>query len=176
MKKSFLLIISFLLTGCGAHYHFANSFNPEPALDPSKPVFIAIPEDGWYKQRKYKNTGEATAREIKRVASLHISGHIETTNCRDINCFKEQKPNFSGYYIIPEIKHWENRATEWNMRPDQLILKLTAYDIETGQVIADTFFRAKSRIFFATRGTAFELIRTPVNEFIKALYGIGSAQ
>ena len=50
-----------------------------------------------------------------------------------------------AYYAVPDILHWEDRATEWSGIPDKIELKISIYDVTLGSEIASAVVSGKSK-------------------------------
>ena len=174
MNKTLVILFALLFfQGCGGTCRYLKPFDTSVTLDKTLPVLVATPKNGWYGGRQYKNSGEATAREIKRVISLYAAGPVTISDCNNITCLDDQTKNSHRYYFVSEILHWENRATAYTFRPDRLIIQLDVYDLKTGEKLNSFTSKSRSAILFTARNTPFALIRHPVNIFIRSLYRIG---
>lgn len=66
-----------------------------------------------------------------------------------MGCLEKTQAQPYGYYVIPEILHWEDRATEWSGIPDRLEVKLSIFDGNKKE-LASTIITGKSK--WATLG------------------------
>nr|BFE90111.1 hypothetical protein GCM10020185_06470 [Pseudomonas brassicacearum subsp. brassicacearum] len=85
------------------------------------PVTIATPVDGSYETTPYPASGDMTAAAVKTAFSYYTNRVTVMGACRELSCLRQNRP--SGYYVIPEILHWEERATEWSGLPDKIEVK-----------------------------------------------------
>jgi hypothetical protein len=90
--------------------------------------------------------------------------------CSEIVCLKSKNTLPAGYYVVPQILHWEDRATQWSGRPDQIEIKITVYDAETSNIVASTRISGESK--WATLGGDHpeDLLAEPVGAYISSLY------
>lgn len=74
------------------------------------------------------------------------------------------------YYVIPEILHWEDRATEWSGIPDKIQVKISIYEGKTWKEVASTIISGKSK--WATFGGDHpqDLLPEPLNKYVESLY------
>ena len=85
---------------------------------------------------------------------------------------KEKYSNDFQYYVVPEILHWEERATEWSGLPDRIELQLSVYEFGMRDNIASTHILGKSK--WATFGGDHpqDLLPKPINDFVSSLYSL----
>lgn len=170
--KSLLLFSSaiLLLTGCSAKYNTNNIQKNTELLIKDTPVVIAKPADGAYETHNYAGSGNATATAVKAAFLQHSDNVSIFTDCEDTACLKRNHPINRGYYVIPQILHWEDRATEWSGIPDKIEVKITIYNAESNARVASTIISGKSK--WATFGGDHpqDLLPEPVNAYISSLY------
>ncbi len=64
-----------------------------------------------------------------RAAFLQHTKQVDVTNtCHGDECLESIDAEKHGYYVKPEILHWEERATEWSGRSDRIEIQLIIYD------------------------------------------------
>jgi len=71
---------------------------------------------------------------------------------------------------VPEILHWEDRATEWSGKPDVIEVRLTLIDVASGRPLDETVISGKSK--WATFGGDHpqELLAVPFEQYAAALF------
>jgi hypothetical protein len=63
-----------------------------------------------------------------KTAFARFSNSITISDdCKDLPCFKNAASVNFDYFVIPEILHWEDRATEWSGIPDKIEVKISIY-------------------------------------------------
>ncbi|WP_246883092.1 DUF4823 domain-containing protein [Pseudomonas sp. Tri1] len=168
VHKFSILLVSILATGCTAKYAQQDVFPSQAKLDRQMPVTIATPVDGRYETTVYPASGDMTAAAAKTAFS-HYANHVTVVDaCRELGCLRQNSP--SGYYVIPEILHWEDRATEWSGLPDKIEVKLAIYGPTGTQPLGSTILSGKSK--WATFGGDHpqDLLHEPIAEYVKAQY------
>ncbi|CAI1494355.1 Uncharacterised protein [Serratia quinivorans] len=170
--KGLLLFSSaiLLLTGCSAKYNTNDIQKNTELLIKDTAIVIAIPADGVYETHSYAGSGNGTATAVKAAFSRHSDNVSIFADCKDIACLKNNHPIIRGYYVIPQILHWEDRATEWSGIPDKIEVKITIYNAESNTRVASTIISGKSK--WATFGGDHpqDLLPEPVNTYISSLY------
>lgn len=168
MQKVLVVVAAILATGCTAKYAQTDvAINPVK-LDRQIAVTIATPADGRYESKIYQASGEMTAAAVRNAFSLYSNQVVVAESCRDIDCLRQQGQ--PGYYVVPEILHWEDRATEWSGIPDKIQVKLSIYGQESHAPLASTVIAGKSK--WATFGGDHpqDLLHKPIAEYVKAQY------
>lgn len=170
MNRLFLLTATILLAGCSAKYNTNNvQDNTEPLLKDA-PVVISKPVDGAYETQVYAGSGNATVGALRAAFLRHTDSVTVYAECNDMDCLKKNHRINRGYYVIPQILHWEERATEWSGIPDKIEVKITIYNAESDNRVASTIISGKSK--WATFGGDHpqDLLPEPVNAYISSLY------
>jgi len=167
MKHILSILCVALITGCTASYQQSELTEPTVKLDPSKAVTIATPDDGWYEDKEYKNSGQMTASAVRAEFAKHATQTDISETCAQVDCVDAQT---YGYLVVPTILHWEDRVTEWSGKADRLEIQLQVYDVASGTEIANATLQGKSK--WATFGGDHpqDLLEAPVTEYVAALY------
>jgi len=168
VHKLSIILVSILATGCTAKYAQQDVFPNPGKLDRQMPVTIAIPVDGRYETTPYPASGDMTAAAVKTAFSYYTNRVTVMGACRELSCLRQNSP--SGYYVIPEILHWEERATEWSGLPDKIEVKLAIYGPTGAQPLGSAILSGKSK--WATFGGDHpqDLLQEPIAEYVKAQY------
>lgn len=166
----FMALIIGWLSGCSAKYSTNNVQENTELLKTDTSVVIAIPVDGFYAAQKYAGSGNSTANEISSAFMKYSDKVTVSQECHDLNCLKERNIITQGYYVVPQILHWEDRATEWSGIPDKIEIKITIYNVESNSRIASAIISGKSK--WATSGGDHpqDLLSEPVGSYISSLY------
>jgi hypothetical protein len=169
MRKLAAIILASVLCGCTATYTQAPVRAPRIKLPSGANVAVATPRNGTYGSKVYDDSGRATADAV-RAAFARYAGEITVVaECQNAACLREKVP-FASYLAVPEILHWEDRATEWSGKKDKLEIRLSIYDVATLDLIASTVIAGKSK--WATFGGDHpqDLLPQPLNEYVGSLY------
>jgi hypothetical protein len=158
-----------LAAGCHSTYSQRNLTEPSAKLVGGKSVVIATPANGVYSKREYTGSGEMTALAV-RDAFTRLTDAVTVSAGKDLNALKGDGSAHFDYYVVPEILHWEERATEWFGFPDRVHLKLTVYDGTTWDEIVSTSIYGTSKR--ATFGGVHpqDLLPDPINRWVESLY------
>ena len=172
MNRNLIMIVSALivLSGCSSSYKHNEYQKPELKLDQSVGVLISTPENGWYDQTEYRNSGRMTANAIRGAFVKNTRKVSITTECKGAECLDNIDANKYGYYVEPVILHWEDRATEWSGKSDKIEIQIITYDAKTKKEIGNTAFSGSSK--WATFGGDHpqDLLEEPTNQYVETLY------
>ncbi|WP_161556287.1 DUF4823 domain-containing protein [Dickeya undicola] len=114
MKGYISALCVIFLSGCSAKYNSAMIQKNDELLTKDREIIIAVPANGVYLQKEYPGSGSITANIIKSAFSRYTDNVKIIAECKDISCLTSSLSIARGYYVVPEILHWEDRATEWS--------------------------------------------------------------
>ena len=165
-----VIAIACVLAGCSSTYKQEVVTAPTSALTAGSSVVIAIPANGSYNGRVYVSSGSATTDALRSAFARHTNNIVISTDCKDIGCFKGAKGVHYDYYVVPQILHWEDRATEWSGKKDKLEIKLTVYNGTDWTEVSNFVVSGKSK--WATFGGDHpeDLLAAPIDGFVSTLY------
>ncbi len=168
--KYLLILFTLLATGCSSTYKHKDLQPIEAKLDRTKGVLISTPKDGAYGNIQYSNSGRMAANAVRAAFSKNTSKVDLVNNCHGDDCLSNIDIDKYGYYVKPDILHWEDRATEWSGRPDRIEIQIIIFDAATKNKLANTTYTGKSK--WATFGGDHpqDLLPEPTNQYVNSLY------
>jgi hypothetical protein len=164
------LIVVILLSGCTATYNVNRGNDEGVQLAATKGVYIIIPDDGSYGDKQYANSGQMTASAVEVEFSKYAAHVIISDKCALDACLETLRDSKYGYLVEPNIIHWEDRATEWSGKPDKISVKISVYDLSSGDRLSQVILDGKSK--WATFGGDHpqDLLSEPVSNYVTSLY------
>jgi hypothetical protein len=144
-KLCVLPILILFLSSCAASYQNRIVQSPLSKLDRAKGVFISTPKNGRYDRTEYKNSGQMTASAVKAAFARFSNNTFVSDECLGRVCLKIMPTEQYGYYLKPEILHWEDRATEWSGLRDRIEIKISIYEAKSGNEIASSVLTGTSK-------------------------------
>lgn len=170
IKKLLALSAILLVTACTSTYRHSELQTPAANLDPRLGVLISTPEDGWYENQQYRNSGQMTANAVRSAFAKNARKVDLAKNCSGEECLGSIDIEKYGYFVKPVILHWEERATEWSGKPDRIEIQLVIYDTATKEELANSSYTGKSK--WATFGGDHpqDLLPEPTNAYVSSLY------
>ena len=175
-KRLFLTAAAALLMmGCASTYEQKDMRPVVDTLDPTKSVLIAVPADGVYETTVYENSGMMTAKAVMAAFAAHASRADLIEGCVGEDCLAVVNDTMCGYFVMPVIRHWEDRATEWSGRSDRVEIQLVIFDATTKQEIANSSYTGKSKWMTFGGDHPQDLLPEPTTDLVNALYGVESS-
>ena len=168
MRFATLIVFISILSGCStATYKQEALTQPSSNLVRGKSVSIATPTNGFFKTEEYQSSGKMTTLAVQSAFARFSSTITVMPACKNLACLKDSS---HYYYVIPEILHWEERATEWSGKPDKIEVKISVYDNLNLKELASTIISGKSK--HATLGGDHpqDFLAEPINAYVQSLY------
>ncbi|MBV1913834.1 MAG: DUF4823 domain-containing protein [Pseudomonadales bacterium] len=133
-------------------------------------MLISIPEDGWYGNTQYPNSGKMTANAVRAAFAKNANKADLAKDCKDEECLSKIDVEKYGYFVKPVILNWEDRATEWTGKSDRIEIQIVIFDAITKQELANSSYSGKSQ--WATLGGDHpqDLLPEPTNNYVDSLY------
>jgi hypothetical protein len=167
-----MLILSAIaiMAGCSASYKHDLLSTPSTKLLKGKSIVITTPSNGYYGDEEYSSSGKMTVTAVRSAFAKFSNNVTITANCKELSCLKESSSPKSDYYVIPEILHWEERATEWSGMPDKIKVKLSIYESQNWRELSSNIISGESK--WATFGGDHpqDLLPEPLGNYIDSLY------
>ena len=170
LEKILTVIAALSIVGCTSTYQHSEFQAPAAKLNPSKGVVIVVPEDGWYGNIHYKNSGRMTAHAVRAAFAKHASRTVLARDCSGAECLAQVDITRFGYLVKPVILHWEDRATEWSVKPDRIEIQLVVYDTVTMMEVANASYAGKSKLTTFGGDHPQDMLPEPTEQYVSSLY------
>jgi len=142
-----------------------------PGLSRSASAYIAVPADGSYGDKVYQGSGGMVAGMIRTSLQRHLNQVREASGRQSFDeALRAAKSGGLEYLFFPAILHWEDRATEWNMMPDQVSVRLDVIDVASAKRIASATIDGKSGISTLGGDHPQDLLYEPMAKYISQLF------
>ena len=164
------IVTALATSGCASSYKQSDITEPAARLDPAKSVLVSTPPDGRFEQTVYPNSGRMTANEVKKAFAAHTNKVDATEKCHGDDCMSVAKAGGYGYYVKPDILHWEDRATEWSGLSDQIEIQLVVFDVGSGAELAHVSYHGKSKWLTFGGDHPQDLLPEPTTQYVNSLY------
>ncbi len=168
-KNIATIVLVLFAAGCASTYEHEKINSANEKFDSSSPIFIATPDDGSYGGERYHGSGEATATAARSEFIRHTNAVEISEKCANVECLINESNGRFGYYVVPIILHWEDRATEWSGKKDKMELKLVIY-AGSGEEISSTILSGKRKWASFGGDHTQDLLPDPVNNYVSGLY------
>lgn len=170
MRYLTLLVTIFFASGCASTYVQDDLKTPVEKLQSGESILIATPSNGSFETKVYTTSGHTTALAVQSAFARYSNDITVSAECNNLDCLKSSQATPVGYYVVPEILHWEDRNTEWSGKKDRLEIKLAVYDATDGTELSVTVISGKSK--WATFGGDHpqDLLPEPLGRYVESLY------
>lgn len=168
-KTNTLVLCCALLSGCTATYKQYTLTEPGVKLIKGKSVVIAIPDNGFYEDEEYKASGKMTAFAVRAAFARFSNSATVVPDCKDVVCLNSTHPE-SFYLVIPEILHWEDRATEWSGISDKIEVKVSVYERQNLKGVSSIVISGKSKWASFGGDHPQDLLPDPLSSYVESLY------
>ncbi len=165
---SVLLLLG--LGACAPSYRVFDYGSDDAALAQGRPVLISIPRDATFRDIRYSGSGGYMARAAARAFRRHAAAVEVTATCHGPECLARPEGDPFGYYVQPDILHWEDRATAWSRRRDRVEVRLTVYDLYTGLPLAAQVVEGRSPGGTLQTDRPEDLLDAPIAAYVDSLY------
>jgi hypothetical protein len=167
IMKHAILVFAILVSGCVSTYRQQTVSAASTTLTPGSSVLIAVPQDATYGSERYPGSGNTVAAAVRSAFARYASKTDLAQNCDRMECMATA----SGYdyYVVPEILHWEDRATEWSGKRDKVELKVTVFDAQQS-VVASQIIQGKSKWVTLGGDRPQDLLPEPLTAYVQSLY------
>jgi hypothetical protein len=170
LRITTIILLAASCVGCSSSYRYIPPTVVGGHLNSAMGVALSTPPDAQFENAVYNRSGAMTADAVRSAFAQH-SGNVDiVTNCQGLDCLGRIDVAKFGYYVQPEILHWEDRATEWSGKSDRLEIRLTVYDTASRKQLARGTFSGKSK--WATFGGDHpqDMLAKPTDKFVADLY------
>ena len=97
-------------------------------VEKNKEIAVSVSEDGSYGSDIYNGSGRTLSKTIRQQLKEYSSNVVVLKNNETLNDFTDEEIKNYDYIVIPEILHWEDRATAWSGIPDKIEVSIEIYD------------------------------------------------
>jgi hypothetical protein len=172
MKKQSLLFFfmtGMVFAGCTSTYKFDNEKYADYPMEKGKSYYIATSEDGFYNTEVYTGSGRTVSSIIKQQLQKYAAKTTVFRDRKTIDDFTDAELSSVDYVVIPEILHWEDRATFWSGLPDKVDIQISIYDSHKTK-LNSTVISGKSATTTLDTTDPSELVEKPVETYLSTLF------
>ena len=185
MKKIiFLFIIALSFVSCTSTYKYDFNNPSNETLEKNKEIAVSVSEDGSYGSDIYNGSGRTLSNTIRQQLKKYSSNVVILKNNETLKDFMEYVDDETGetlkdftdeeiknydYIVIPEILHWEDRATAWSGLPDKIEVSIEMYDYKRN-LLKSAILSGKSASMTLGSTDPSELLEEPLSTFFKSVF------
>jgi hypothetical protein len=160
-----------LLAGCADTHQLTRAKGKGLINTQHASAYVSIPKDGNFGQIVYPGSGSLTAQAVAAAFSPYFE-KVVVGMYADNSAAAQQfaKQGRYAYLLYPEILHWEDRATEWSGRPDEMAVKLSVIDTNTGEALDSAMVSGKSGLGTLGGDRPEHLLPKPMADYAATLF------
>lgn len=133
-------------------------------------VYVSVPDDGRYGDTTYTGSGENTAQVITGAFASRVKRADQGRNfANQAEAMEAAQAADADYLVVPQITHWEDRATEWSGIPDQIEVLMSVYNTENGSLIDKARIEGTSSWWTLGGDEPQDLLDKPVRDYVDGL-------
>lgn len=138
-------VFSLMILGC-ATSRVDTHISQKSKIDKTKLIYVMQAKDGIYGGTVYHGSGLYVSKRILTTLrrTQPIAQLVEKTD--EVEAVKIAKEKGASYLMVPELIHWEDRATAWSGYRDKVEIGLRLLRLEPVEVIS-------SRSYYGTNNS-----------------------
>ena len=170
MKKLFcLLIAAVLFISCSSTYKYDYDNPIDDVLEQNTDIAITVSEDGFYGDDIYTGSGKILSNVVKQELKPYTAKATVLKNKESLDEITNEELEKYDYIVIPEILHWEDRATAWSGRPDKVKVSIEIYNSKK-ELLKSAVLEGKSASMTLASNDPSELLEKPLSIFFKSVF------
>ena len=153
--RSVVFAASALLASCASHETTrAQLFDDLPAASADTPVRVVRPADGAYADKVAAGSGVVVANRLVELLSARFRD-VQAVDAAPVAASQRTLE------ITPELRHWEDRATNWSGISDKIRVQLRLRDLPTDK---------GRQLTFAAKSSWFTFVNAPPEDLLDGAF------
>ena len=174
MKRTLMMLAAVIaLASCTPVYQVRSLSGTQNAVSLSRHdgVYIALPADGAYGSQQYRGSGQTVAETVAAAFSQYAPHvHTAASVSSEAGSLAAAAKYGDRYVVVPAITHWEPRDTAWSGKRSRMALRITVFDVTSGQVLSSVSIEGKSAQQTLSSTSPEKLLDEPVQDYVTGLY------
>lgn len=166
--------VALLFSACADRHNVVrtpSSSQPSAAIAQGGTAYIAVAQDGRYGNQVYTGSAATTAQVVSSAFAPYMRSITVSPKTEDFDqALRSARAGNFVYMIYPQILQWEDRATEWSMKPDVASVKVTVVNAKTGEVINSAVINGKSGLATFGGDKPQDLLPKPMAEYAASVF------
>ena len=162
-----------LLAGCASAPYESESihlYQSNEPLSSEGQISVQTPNNALFDDTEYEISGEKTATAFKTALESHAKKVNIIDACELNNCLKNAKSIGSKYLMALNLIYWEDRATNWSGKADRLTIKVSTYDVSSGDLLNASYLHTNTSIYVPSGGHVEDYLPFLSNQYVRSLY------
>jgi hypothetical protein len=174
MKKIIIPFLFFgILTSCTSTYNIrkaSSNLDERIVLNRDAKIMITVPEDAFYGQKSYQNSGKMTSYAIRDALQEYTRNLQVISQYQNILGISDEVISSYDYIFVPNIRKWIDYATEWSGRRDVLEVEILIYDCHSKKPIQSVIIYGRSRFVSFGGDHPQDLLNEPIETYIGSIF------
>ena len=162
-----VIAISMLLCSCVSTYQVVSDNGASDIISKSDNVLVLTPEDAMFGSIFYAGSGKSLAMRIATIFREY-GVHAKVSEAMDMSELAVQDVESADFIVIPEIYHWEDRATVWSAIADKSKIAFTVYD-KKKDCVASTIIKARGPNLTFCSQNPLSILEKPLSGYINKI-------
>lgn len=160
-----------MLIGCADSHQLTRAGNQSMVRSTTGAAYVSLPQDGKLGHIAYTGSGALTAQAVAAAFAPYFEKITVGIRIEELPS-AQQSAQAGGYafLLFPEILHWEDRATEWSGRPDQMSVKVSLINSSTGEILDSAIVSGKSGLGTFGGDRPEHLLPKPLADYAATLF------
>ena len=164
------IALAFITTGCTASYE-RTFINQRSNHDYTPARFLLVtPANGTFGKIDYPTSGSEVIATLTKELKRYTNAISTVLTPTPIDQLQDQDVEAADYIIIPEILHWEDRATGWSMKPDRIEVRFDIYNNQR-ELIDSYQIKGRSAYIVWVSKQPNSLLPKPIRQMLTELLG-----
>jgi hypothetical protein len=166
------LALALFGASCKSTYSERNvTSEPPPILRNDSRIYVAMPFDATFKKTVAQGSGKQTAQAIfasfnRYTKSVYLGKFPESV----AEALESARRYNAEYVVYPHLLKWEDRATEWSGRRDQLEIKIDLIQLAESKLAFSREISGTGKWMSDGGDTPNDLLDQPIEEYVNALF------
>ena len=173
MYKTICFPLVVLLFGCATapnEYESIHQYQTNEPLSSDGQISVQTPKNARFDETVYEDSGYKTAAAFKEALESHAKAIKVIDTCELNNCLKQAKSNGSKYLMALNLIFWEDRATNWSGKADRLTVKVSTYEVSSGDLLYMSYLHTNTSIYAPSGGHVEDYLPFISNQYVSTLY------
>jgi Domain of unknown function (DUF4823) len=168
--------LTLLLVACAADVRIQHSRPPGQTvrIAAEDRIYVTRPGDGSYRGKLYAGSGDELLRALVAAVSTHTSPtnvSVASSTEPDLaTSLDHARAERATFLLQPAILRWEERVTPWTGLLDHARLRITLYDVGSGELIDAADIEIEGPRLWNSAQRIGALLRDPLVRYVGSVF------
>ncbi len=172
MKKLIMISAILGIVGCASTATIEqDSAYSNPNISKAVSAYVSLPQDVAYGGRSFTGSGGSVSAIISASLSRYLVSVEEADSVENFHdAMQQARISGADYLFYPSIILWQDRATEWEGKPDIVEIKITVVDVSSYKVVSAATIKDESSLTVTGTSHPQDLLPKPVGSYIESIF------